>query len=157
MLGGHKHSIHKFGSVQFSLSVASNSLWPHGLQHARRPCPSPLKRIVLKLSVNNGCCYLNCLKNYGYVTFYTSVWWVNYILERATLFATVFSFLTMRYLVTDNRILEKLYFQCWKGQGMERGCPFKGAVRLFSSQLSSLALFQHRWPRNCMRKSCLFV
>ena len=28
-------------SVQFSCSVMSNSLWPHGLQHARLPCPSP--------------------------------------------------------------------------------------------------------------------
>ena len=28
-------------SVQFSLSVMSDSLWPHGLQHARLPCPSP--------------------------------------------------------------------------------------------------------------------
>ena len=26
---------------QFSRSVASNSLWPSGLQHARPPCPSP--------------------------------------------------------------------------------------------------------------------
>ena len=28
-------------SVQFSCSVMSNSLQPHGLQHARLPCPSP--------------------------------------------------------------------------------------------------------------------
>ena len=28
-------------SVQFSHSVVSNSLWPHELQHARPPCPSP--------------------------------------------------------------------------------------------------------------------
>ena len=28
-------------SVQFSCSVLSNSLRPHGLQHARPPCPSP--------------------------------------------------------------------------------------------------------------------
>ena len=28
-------------SVQFSHSVVSNSLRPHGLQHARPPCPSP--------------------------------------------------------------------------------------------------------------------
>ena len=28
-------------SVQFSLSVVSNSLWPHESQHARPPCPSP--------------------------------------------------------------------------------------------------------------------
>ena len=31
------------GEVQFS-SVLSNSLWPHGLQHARLPCPSPAPR-----------------------------------------------------------------------------------------------------------------
>ena len=28
-------------SVQFSRSVISNSLRPHGLQHSRLPCPSP--------------------------------------------------------------------------------------------------------------------
>ena len=28
-------------SVQFSHSVVSDSLWPHGLQHARLPRPSP--------------------------------------------------------------------------------------------------------------------
>ena len=28
-------------SVQFSHSVVSNSLWLHGLQHTRIPCPSP--------------------------------------------------------------------------------------------------------------------
>ena len=28
-------------SIQFSRSVMSNSLWPHGLQHARLPCQSP--------------------------------------------------------------------------------------------------------------------
>jgi len=31
-------------SVQFSHSVVSNSLWPHGLQHGRFPCPSPTPR-----------------------------------------------------------------------------------------------------------------
>ena len=31
-------------SVQFSFSVLSDSLWPHGLQHARLPCPSPPPR-----------------------------------------------------------------------------------------------------------------
>ena len=30
-------SIHCIPSVQFSHSVVSNSLWPHGLQHARLP------------------------------------------------------------------------------------------------------------------------
>ena len=31
-------------SVQFSHSVVSDSLWPHGLQHDRPPCPSPTPR-----------------------------------------------------------------------------------------------------------------
>ena len=31
----------EFSSVQFSCSVMSDSLQPHGLQHARPPCPSP--------------------------------------------------------------------------------------------------------------------
>ena len=30
-----------FSSVQFSCSVVSNSLWPHGLHHTGLPCPSP--------------------------------------------------------------------------------------------------------------------
>ena len=34
----------QFSSVQFSCSVVSNSLWPHGLQHSRPPCPSPTPR-----------------------------------------------------------------------------------------------------------------
>ena len=28
-------------SIQFSCSVMSDSLWPHGLQYTRLPCPSP--------------------------------------------------------------------------------------------------------------------
>ena len=32
-------------SFQFSCSVMSNSLSPHGLQHARLPCPSPTPRV----------------------------------------------------------------------------------------------------------------
>ena len=32
---------HRICSVQFSCSVMPDSLWPHGLQHSRPPCPSP--------------------------------------------------------------------------------------------------------------------
>ena len=32
-------------SVQFSLSVVSDSLQPHGSQHTRPPCPSPTPRV----------------------------------------------------------------------------------------------------------------
>ena len=33
--------VHK---IQFSCLVVSDSLWPHGLQHSRPPCPSPTPR-----------------------------------------------------------------------------------------------------------------
>ena len=36
----HTNLFHQH-SVQFSRSVESDSLWPHGLQHARPSCPSP--------------------------------------------------------------------------------------------------------------------
>ena len=32
------------GTIQFSCSVVSNSLWSHGLHHTRLPCPSPPPR-----------------------------------------------------------------------------------------------------------------
>ena len=34
-----------FSSVQLSRSVVFNSLRPHGLQHARPPCPTPTPRV----------------------------------------------------------------------------------------------------------------
>ena len=39
-----EHTENKNGwlsSLLFSYSVVSDSLWPHGLQHTRLPCPSP--------------------------------------------------------------------------------------------------------------------
>ena len=35
----------QFSSVQFSHSGVSYSLWPHGSQNARPPCPSPTPRV----------------------------------------------------------------------------------------------------------------
>ena len=35
----------QFSAVQFSCSVMSDSLWPHGLQHARPPYPSSTPRV----------------------------------------------------------------------------------------------------------------
>ena len=40
-----KFGTHWNTSVKFSLSIMSDSLWPHGLQHARPPCPSPTPRL----------------------------------------------------------------------------------------------------------------
>ena len=35
---------HPFSSVKFNRSFMPKSLWPHGLQHAKLPCPSPTPR-----------------------------------------------------------------------------------------------------------------
>ena len=35
----------QFSSVRLSCLVTSDLLWPHGLQHARPPCPSPIPRV----------------------------------------------------------------------------------------------------------------
>ena len=40
----------RFGGSVFSRSVVSDTLGPHGLQHARPPCPSPTPVVYSKLS-----------------------------------------------------------------------------------------------------------
>ena len=37
--------LYLYCSLLFSCSIVSNSLWRHGLQHARLPCPSPSPEI----------------------------------------------------------------------------------------------------------------
>ena len=44
-------------SVQFSCSVMSDSLRPHGLQHARPPCPSPTPRVYSNSCPLSGWCH----------------------------------------------------------------------------------------------------
>ena len=44
-------------SVQFSHSVMSNSLQPHGLQHTRPPCPSLTPRVYPNPCPLSRCCY----------------------------------------------------------------------------------------------------
>ena len=39
--------------IQVSHSVVSNSLWPHGLQHARLPCPSPIPGAYSDMSIES--------------------------------------------------------------------------------------------------------
>ena len=44
-------------SVQFSRSVVSNTLLPHGLQHAMLPCPSPTPRACSNSCPSNRWCH----------------------------------------------------------------------------------------------------
>ena len=47
----------KISSVQFSCSVMSDSLWPHELQHARPPCPSPTHGVYLNSCPSSWWCH----------------------------------------------------------------------------------------------------
>ena len=47
----------QFSSVQFSRSVMSNSLWPHELQHARPPYPSPTPGVHSDLRPSSQWCH----------------------------------------------------------------------------------------------------
>ena len=47
---------HNFSSVQFSW-VMSDSLWPHGLQHVRLPCPSPTPKVYSNSCPSSQWCY----------------------------------------------------------------------------------------------------
>ena len=47
----------KHVSVQLSHSVVSDCLWPHGLQHARLPCPLPTPRACSNSSPSSQWCH----------------------------------------------------------------------------------------------------
>ena len=44
-------------SVQFSRSVVSDSLWPHGPQHVRPPCPPTTPRVYSNSCPSNRWCH----------------------------------------------------------------------------------------------------
>ena len=52
-----QHSYLAISSVQFSRSVMPDSLQPHGLQHARLPCPSQTSRACSNLCPSSQWCH----------------------------------------------------------------------------------------------------
>ena len=52
-----KGKIYQFEPVQFSRSVVSDSLQPHGLQHTSSPCPSPIPRVYSNSCPLSGWCH----------------------------------------------------------------------------------------------------
>ena len=50
-------SFSNISSVHFSCSVMSDSLWPHGLQYARPPCPSPTSEVYSNSCPLSGWCH----------------------------------------------------------------------------------------------------
>ena len=56
-------------SNQFSCSVMSDSLWPHELQHARLPCPSPTRR-----AYSNSCQWCHPIISSSVIPFSSDTW-----------------------------------------------------------------------------------
>ena len=52
-----KRSQKSFLFLQFTHSVISDSFWPHGLQHARPPCPSPTPGVYQNSSTLSWWCH----------------------------------------------------------------------------------------------------
>ena len=57
-------SSHGISSVQFSRSVVSDSLWPHGLQHTRPHCPSPTPGVYSSSCPLSRWCHPTILSGY---------------------------------------------------------------------------------------------
>ena len=56
--GGHPHPKRGLLLLLFSCSVVSDSLWLHGRQHTRPPCPSPSPRVCSDSCLLCWWCYL---------------------------------------------------------------------------------------------------
>ena len=83
-----------YSLVQFSRSVMSDSLWPHGLQHARLPCPS----------LSPGVCSNSCpLSRWCYPTISSSV---------APLLLLPSAFPSIR-VFTNELALHIRWLKCW--------------------------------------------
>ena len=77
-------------SVQSSHSVMSDSLWPHGLQHARLPCPSPTPRACLNSCPSSWWChptisssvvpFSSCLQSFPAISVFSNelVLWIRW-------------------------------------------------------------------------------
>ena len=59
----HKEDENSILSLQFSPSVVSDSLWPHGLQHTRLPCPSPTPWAYSNSCPSSRWCHLTILSS----------------------------------------------------------------------------------------------
>ena len=121
----------KFSSIQFSCSVVSDILWPHGLQRARLPCPSPTSRVY-----SNSC----PLSPWCYPTISSSV--VSFSSHRLS-FPASRSFQISRFFTSGGQIIGAsasasvlpMNIQDWFPLGWT-GCislPSKGLSRVFSN------------------------
>ena len=82
---------------QFSRSIMSDSLWPHGLQHARPPCPSSPRACPNSYQLNQWChptissCHPLLLLIFPSIRvlyvctcMYVSIWLIHIVIQQET-------------------------------------------------------------------------
>ena len=86
---------------RFSRSVMSDSLWPHGLQHARLPCPSPTPGAYVNSCPLSRWCHPTISSSVG------SIFLLPSIFPSIRVFSNESVFLTE----SSESVLEKTFFQ----------------------------------------------
>ena len=116
-------------SVQFRRSVMSDSLWPHGQQHARLPCPSPTPRACSNACSSSRWCHP--IISSSVVPFFS---WLQSFSESG-------SFLMSQFLTSDGQIIGAsasvlpMNIRDWFSLGLTRFIFLlsKGFSRVFSN------------------------
>ena len=118
-------------SVQFSCSVMSDSLWSHGLQHARPPCPLPTPGVY-----SNSC----PLSWWCHPTISSSVIPVSYCLQYCPASGSFFKWVSSSHqvakvLVSASTSVLPMNIQDWFSLGWTGWIFlwFKGLSRVFSN------------------------
>ena len=81
-------NVRYIGSVQFSRSVVSDSLWPHELQHARPPYPSPIPEVYLNSCPCNRWCHPTISSSVSPFSFCSQTFPASVSLPMSQLFAS---------------------------------------------------------------------
>ena len=128
----HSNYIHLFsGSVQFSHSVVSNSLRPHGLQHARPPCPSPTHGVY-----SNSCPLIQwCYPTISSSVVYFSSFLQSFPASGSIQMSQLFTSGSQSTGVSASASVFSMNIQCWFPLGLPGLISLqpKGHSRVFSS------------------------
>ena len=142
-------------SVQFSHSVMSDSLWPHGLEHARLPCPSLTSRACSNSCPLSWWCYPTVSSSVIPFSFFLQSFPASGSFPMSQLFTSggqsVGASASTSVLLINSQGLFSLGLTCLIS------LQSKGLSRAFSNSLSLFPLFPHLFGTGCHDLSFLNV
>ena len=130
-------------SVQFSCSVVPDPLWPHGLQHARLPCPPPTPEVY-----SNSC---------------LSHWWCRPTISPSVLLPSIFPSITV---FSNEPVLHIRWPKYWSFSfSISPSNKYRGLIsfridwlNLLASQGSLKSLLQHNSSKvSVLQHSASFI